>query len=406
MTPAERAQLPITLADTAAPVRMWLPQEEADDAALAQLRNIADLPWVHGVRAMPDCHLGIGATVGSVITMRGAVSPAAVGVDIGCGVAAVRTDLVEEDLEDLGTLRSAIEAAIPVGFAAHEEALSASELSRLGARAGLEQFWEGFSALPEAVQKREEKARKQLGTMGGGNHFAELCVDSRDGRVWITLHSGSRNVGKEVAEVHIFRAKGLEHNAQLHDKNLAVFLADSSGMADYVRDVHRARGVRLPLPRDHDRPVPARRHGALGRSRARGALRHARELPPQLPLDRADRRGAHGGHPQGRDLHPRRRPRAHPRFDGRGLVHRAGRRTPTFYSASHGAGRKMSRNAARKAFTVADLAQQTKGIETRKDAGVLDEIPSAYKDLHAVMTYQSDLVEPVAHLQTVLCVKG
>src|SRR5699024_8634208 len=140
---AERAPLPITLADTAAPVRMWLPREEADDAALADLRNIASLPGLHGGRAMPDCRLGSGATGGGVIATRDAGSPAAVGVDIGCGVAAVRTDLVEEDLEDLGALRSAVEAAIPVGFAAHEEALSAGELSRLGARAGLEQFWEG-----------------------------------------------------------------------------------------------------------------------------------------------------------------------------------------------------------------------------------------------------------------------
>src|SRR5699024_12420110 len=111
-------------------------------------------------------------------------------------------------------------------FAAHEGALSSRELTRLGARDGLEEFWEGFSALPESVQKREKKARTQLGTMGGGNHFAELCVDDRDGRVWITLHSGSRNIGKEVAEVHIARAKGLAHNAQLSDRNLAVFLAE------------------------------------------------------------------------------------------------------------------------------------------------------------------------------------
>lgn len=151
MTALEGASLPITLADTAVPVKMWLPEQETEAAALTQLRNIAELPWVHGVRVMPDCHLGIGATVGSVIAMRGAVSPAAVGVDIGCGVAAVRTDLLEEDLEALGALRSAIEAAIPVDFAAHEEALSTAELDRLGARAGLEEFWEGFSALPDAV---------------------------------------------------------------------------------------------------------------------------------------------------------------------------------------------------------------------------------------------------------------
>src|SRR5699024_11679061 len=150
----------------------------------------------------------------------------------------------------------------------HEEALSAGELSRLGARAGLEQFWEGFSALPEAVQKREEKTRRQLGTMGGGNHFAELCVDSRDGRVWITLHSGSRNIGKEVAEVHIARAKGLEHNAQLSDRNLAVFLADSPGMDAYVRDVQwaqedasRSREIRIGLVQD----AVSQHSGARGR---------------------------------------------------------------------------------------------------------------------------------------------
>lgn len=407
MNTADRAQLPINLADTAAPVRIWLPQEEADDAALAQLRNIADLPWVHGVRAMPDCHLGIGATVGSVIAMRGAVSPAAVGVDIGCGVAAVRTDLVEEDLEDLGALRSAIEAAIPVGFAAHEEALSATELARLGARAGLEQFWEGFSALPAAVQKREEKARKQLGTMGGGNHFAELCVDSRDGRVWITLHSGSRNIGKEVAEVHISRAKGLEHNAQLHDKNLAVFLADSPGMADYVRDVHWAQEY---ASRSREIMIGLFQRAVMEHWGARG-----REVRFDMPVN------CHHNYLSieqidGEDMVVTRKGAISTRDGDLALIPGSmgvgsyivrGLANPdSFYSASHGAGRTMSRNAARKAFTVADLAQQTKGIETRKDAGVLDEIPSAYKDLHAVMKYQSDLVEPVAHLQTVLCVKG
>src|SRR5699024_10607490 len=133
------------------------------------------------------------------------------------------------------------EAAIPVGFAAHEEALSSRELTRLGARDGLEEFWEGFSALPESVQKREKKARTQLRTMGGGNHLADPCVDDRAGRASLTLLSGSRNIGKEVAEVHIARAKGLEHNAQLRDRNLAVFLADSPGMDAYVRDAQWAQ---------------------------------------------------------------------------------------------------------------------------------------------------------------------
>src|SRR5699024_4617170 len=226
-------------------------------------------------------------------------------------------------------------------------------------------------------------------------------------RVWITLHSGSRNIGKEVAEVHISRAKGLEHNAQLHDKNLAVFLADSPGMADYVRDVHwaqeyasRSREIMICLfPRavmEHwrarvrevrfDRRVTCH-HNDLSLEQIDGE---------DMVITRKRAISARGG-----DL------ALIPGSMGVGSYIVRGLANPdSFYSASHGAGRTMSRNAAKKTFTVSDLAKQTEGIETRKDAGVLDEIPSAYKDLHAVMKYQSDLVEPVAHLQTVLCVKG
>lgn len=402
-----QADLPVTLPDTAAPVRMWLPEAETDAAALAQLRTIASLPWVHGVRVMPDVHLGIGATVGSVIAMRGAVSPAAVGVDIGCGVAALRTDLVEADLEDLGALRSAIEAVVPVGFHEHREPLSPATLTGLGARGDLDRFWEGFAALPEEVQQREAKARRQLGTMGGGNHFAELCVDSRDGRVWITLHSGSRNIGKEIADVHIHRAKGLEHNADIADRNLAVFLADSPGMDDYVRDVEwaqeyaaRSREVMIGLLREQI----ARHWGTRGRQ-------VTFDMPINchhnyLSIEQIDgedmvitRKGAISTRDGDLALIPG--------SMGVGSYIVRGLANPdSFYSASHGAGRTMSRNAARKTFTVGDLQKQTRGVESRKDKGVLDEAPGAYKDLHTVMRYQSDLAQPVAHLQTVLCVKG
>lgn len=405
MTP--QTDLPVSLPDTEAPVRMWLPEAEADAAALKQLRTIASLPWVHGVRVMPDVHLGIGATVGSVIAMRGAVSPAAVGVDIGCGVAALRTDLVEADLEDLGTLRSAIEAVVPVGFHEHPQPLSPATLAGLGARGDLDRFWEGFEALPEEVQQREAKARRQLGTMGGGNHFAELCVDSRDGRVWITLHSGSRNIGKEIADVHIHRAKGLEHNADIVDRDLAVFLADSPGMEDYVRDVHwaqeyaaRSREVMVGLLRQQI----ARHWGSRGRQ-------VTFDMPINchhnyLSIEQIDgedmvitRKGAISTRDSDLALIPG--------SMGVGSYIVRGLANPdSFYSAAHGAGRTMSRNAARKTFTVKDLQKQTRGVESRKDKGVLDEAPGAYKDLHAVMRYQSDLVEPVAHLQTVLCVKG
>ena len=405
MTP--QTDLPVGLPDTEAPVRMWLPEAEADAAALKQLRTIASLPWVHGVRVMPDVHLGIGATVGSVIAMRGAVSPAAVGVDIGCGVAALRTDLVEADLEDLGTLRSAIEAVVPVGFHEHPQPLSPATLAGLGARGDLDRFWEGFEALPEEVQQREAKARRQLGTMGGGNHFAELCVDSRDGRVWITLHSGSRNIGKEIADVHIHRAKGLEHNADIVDRDLAVFLADSPGMEDYVRDVQwaqeyaaRSREVMVGLLRQQI----ARHWGSRGRQ-------VTFDMPINchhnyLSIEQIDgedmvitRKGAISTRDSDLALIPG--------SMGVGSYIVRGLANPdSFYSAAHGAGRTMSRNAARKTFTVKDLQKQTRGVESRKDKGVLDEAPGAYKDLHAVMRYQSDLVEPVAHLQTVLCVKG
>lgn len=405
MTP--QTDLPVGLPDTEAPVRMWLPEAEADAAALKQLRTIASLPWVHGVRVMPDVHLGIGATVGSVIAMRGAVSPAAVGVDIGCGVAALRTDLVEADLEDLGTLRSAIEAVVPVGFHEHPQPLSPATLAGLGARGDLDRFWEGFEALPEEVQQREAKARRQLGTMGGGNHFAELCVDSRDGRVWITLHSGSRNIGKEIADVHIHRAKGLEHNADIADRDLAVFLADSPGMEDYVRDVHwaqeyaaRSREVMVGLLRQQI----ARHWGSRGRQ-------VTFDMPINchhnyLSIEQIDgedmvvtRKGAISTRDSDLALIPG--------SMGVGSYIVRGLANPdSFYSAAHGAGRTMSRNAARKTFTVKDLQKQTRGVESRKDKGVLDEAPGAYKDLHTVMRYQSDLVEPVAHLQTVLCVKG
>lgn len=243
--------------------------------------------------------------------------------------------------------------------------------------------------------------------MGGGNHFAELCVDGRDGRVWITLHSGSRNIGKEVAEVHISRAKGLEHNAQLGDRNLAVFLAGSPGMDAYVRDVHWAQEY---ASRSREVMIELLKHAVTRHWGARG--REVRfDMPVNchhnyLSLERID----------GEDMVVTRKGAISTRDGDLALIPGSmgvgsyvvrGLANPdSFYSASHGAGRTMSRTAARKAVTVRDLAQQTEGIETRKDAGVLDEIPSAYKDLHAVMTYQSDLVEPVAHLQTVLCVKG
>src|SRR3954468_22059582 len=180
------------------PIKLWTQANEVEPAAINQLKNIASLPWCfHHVSAMPDVHLGKGATVGSVVAMRGAVAPAAVGVDIGCGMAAQRTNLTASDLpESLSGLRSLVEEAIPVGFAEHRHPAGPQD----------HELWQEWNALTPAVHSRFEKARKQVGTLGGGNHFIELCLDPEN-RVWLMLHSGSRNIGKELAEIHIERAR-------------------------------------------------------------------------------------------------------------------------------------------------------------------------------------------------------
>src|SRR5499433_2725935 len=219
-------------------VRLWTPVDQVESQALTQLRNIASLPWVAHVAVMPDVHFGKGATVGSVIGMRGAVSPAAVGVDIGCGMGAVRTSLTAADLpESLRAIRSDLEDAIPVGFAAHG-ALVKPEAPRL--RAEVKGLLAGFEDLDPAVKDLGGRAAKQLGTLGGGNHFIELCLDTEQ-RVWLMLHSGSRNIGKSLAEVHMARAKKLKHNRALADPDLAVFLSGTEEMATYRRDLEWAQ---------------------------------------------------------------------------------------------------------------------------------------------------------------------
>src|SRR5438552_10355019 len=216
-----------------ADILAWTNPDEIEGVALEQLKNISSLPWVfHHVAAMPDVHYGKGATVGSVIAMKDAVSPAAVGVDIGCGMAAVRTSLRASDLpDDLRGIRGAIERAIPVGFNDHRDPID---------RPQDRQLWDEFHHLTPAVKDLLHKARKQIGSLGGGNHFIELCLDTED-RVWMMLHSGSRNIGKSLAEIHISRAKKLAHNADLPDRDLAVFLAGTREMEDYRRDLFWAQ---------------------------------------------------------------------------------------------------------------------------------------------------------------------
>lgn len=401
---------PVELRGTRAQTLMWANEDEIEQSALRQLRNIADLQWVHGLRVMPDVHLGKGATVGSVIAMRDAVAPAAVGVDIGCGMESVKTGLTASDLpDDLRSLRSRIERAVPVGFNAHKNAVNVTALhagshGQSARTAGWDRFWRGFGELHPGVSALESKAHKQIGSLGSGNHFIEVCLD-QDDAVWILLHSGSRNIGKELAERHMAIARALPHNQSLPDRDLAVFLAGTAEMAAYRRDLTwaqeyaaRNRAVMLSLVCRAVREEFADREVRFDDPISCHHNYVAEEVIDGVPM-LVTRKGAVRAGAGDLALIPG-------SMGTRSYVVRGKGNPASFQSASHGAGRRMSRTAAKKQYTVADLVAQTEGVESRKDAGVVDEIPAAYKDIDEVIAAQADLVDVVATLRQVLCVKG
>ncbi|WP_216213523.1 RtcB family protein [Amycolatopsis aidingensis] len=385
------------------PIRMWADPHSVEDLALRQLHNVANLPWVHGLAVMPDVHYGKGATVGSVIAMRDAVSPSAVGVDIGCGMSAVRTSLYAKDLpDDLGGLRGRIEQRVPVGFRMHKNPVNPARVHGVG---GWDRFWAGFDHLHAGVRGLRGRARAQLGSLGGGNHFIEVCLEQGGdaGRVWLMLHSGSRNIGKELAERHIEVARRLPHNADLPDRDLAVFVSGTPEMAAYRRDLFWAQ-----------------EYAARNRATMVALIKQAlADTVPGVRFD--DAISCHHNYVSeetydGVDLLVTRKGAIRagagelgiiPGSMGTGsyIVRGLGNER-SFQSAAHGAGRRMSRNQARRTFTAEDLVAQTSGVECRKDKGVVDEIPSAYKDIGSVIAAQQDLVEVVAHLKQVVCVKG
>ncbi|MFB6675269.1 RtcB family protein [Streptomyces sp. NPDC057684] len=386
------------------PIRMWTDPASVEDVAMQQLRNVSTLPWIKGLAVMPDVHFGKGATVGSVIAMHGAVCPAAVGVDIGCGMSAVKTSLTANDLPgDLSRLRAKIEQAIPVGRGMHDDPVDPGRLHGFGVGAW-DDFWGRFEGVADAVKFREERAAKQMGTLGSGNHFWEFCLDT-DNSVWVMLHSGSRNIGKELADHHIGVAQKLAHNQGLVDRDLAVFIAQTPQMAAYRNDLFWAqeyakynRAVMMALSLDVIRrefkkakptfePVISCHHNYVSEERydgmdllvtRKGAIRAGSGEYGIIP-------GSMG--------------------TGSYIVKGLGN-VASFNSASHGAGRRMSRNAAKKQFSTKDLEEQTRGVECRKDSGVVDEIPGAYKPIEKVIDQQRDLVEVVAKLKQVICVKG
>lgn len=394
-------------------VRFWTGAMSVEDAAVKQLHNISQLPILAGhIAVMPDVHMGKGATVGSVIPTLSAVIPSAVGVDIGCGMIAVRTGLTAADLPDsLASMRAGIEAAVPVGFAYHQkqlaighESVAAAELQRR--YDSLMGSFHGLSLFTGLGHFDAQRMTQQVGTLGGGNHFFEVCVDE-SARVWVMLHSGSRNVGKTIGEAAMEAAKA--HVASLDitlaDKDLA-WLDDGtvafeqyttalSWAQDYARlnrDVMLHLGIKAiekTLGRSlsiTDEAVNCH-HNYLSKEEFGG--KSVWVTRKGAVSARAGQLGIIPGSMGAKS------------FIVCGKGHEA-----AYCSCSHGAGRKMSRSAAKRYFTMDDVAEQTAGVECRKDAEVIDEIPAAYKSIEEVMAAQSDLVDIKHTLKQVLCVKG
>jgi tRNA-splicing ligase RtcB len=384
---------------TPKPVLSWANHSLGSDET-KMAKNVASLPFVFKhVALMPDVHLGKGALVGSVVATKDAVIPAAVGVDVGCGMSAIKTPFVAEQLDgNLKQIRLDIEAAIPVGF---------NENKEVEKTVANWQGWRDFKELHSGVQRLEGKAMKQMGSLGGGNHFIEVCLDTENS-VWLMLHSGSRHIGNMLAQNHISTAKQLAKLADitLPDPDLAYFVAGTPEFTAYWRDLQWAQDY-ARFNRD---VMMARFQRIVEKHLAGGKL-----TKPLLSVN------CHHNYAEkevhfGEDVYVTRKGAVRAREEDYGIIPGSmGTKSfivkgkgnhDSYCSCSHGAGRLMSRNKAKKHFSLDDLVEQTQGIECRKDEGVLDEIPGAYKPIDEVMANQSDLVEVVATLKQVVCVKG
>lgn len=389
-----------------APIKVWT--TDVEDSALTQLRNLAKLPFIHKhVAAMPDVHWGMGATVGSVLALKRAVVPAAVGVDIGCGMKAVKTNLHARDLPDnLGFLRHSIERSVPVGFNVHKDMPRGKNGEPLADLARLHRDWTPIvERHPKIAWKSPAHLNQQLGTLGGGNHFIELCLDL-EGNVWVMLHSGSRNVGKVIAEYFISRAKELmeRYFVTLPDRDLAFLPEGESDFDDYIRAVEWAQGyalanreamMKLVLAEvEHYFPKMVVVDG--GTNCHHNYISRENHFGTNVVVTRKGAIRARAGE---LGIIPG-------SMGTRSFIVRGKGNEESFHSCSHGAGRRMSRKEAERRFTVDDAKSQLEGIECRKDAGIIDELPSAYKPIDEVMKNQADLVEIVTELRQVLCVKG
>lgn len=402
----------LTLNKGRVPVKVWT--RDIEQEAMQQLLNVAQLPIVHGhVAAMPDVHAGIGATVGSVIPTKAAIIPAAVGVDIGCGMNAVRLSLAANELPDsLYGVRKAIEAAVPVGFAQHDSSkVKGSQHARTARTLAqrLDAIVDKHPGLAKMQRRFAETWMCQLGTLGGGNHFIELCLDEAQ-RVWVMLHSGSRGIGNVMGRYFIeaARKQAMRNHVDLPDRDLAYFSAGEAWFDDYVEAVSWAQDYALMNRREMMRLVL-------------DVLQ--RELSPRIDAWRIEGEAINCHHNYvaqeehfGEKLFVTRKGAISAREGEMGIIPgsmgaksyivRGLGNAQSLCSCSHGAGRRMSRTAAKRAFNRLDLEEQTRGVECRKDGGVIDEIPGAYKDIDVVMDNQRDLVEVVHTLKQVVCVKG
>jgi tRNA-splicing ligase RtcB len=378
-----------------------------ESAALDQLTNTANLPFVFKhVAAMPDVHLGHGATVGSVIATQGAICPAAVGVDIGCGMMAIKTNLDHRIVQDkIKEIRHSIERSVPVGF---------NKNSKILATVTNWKGWQTFTDLNATkLHKKGENdllatCMAQLGTLGGGNHFIEVCLDT-DNNVWVMLHSGSRNIGKSLAEMHIYNAKQdmKKMFISLPDPELAYYVEQTQGYDQYMFDLmwaqDYARENREEMMRRIMKDISYAVYGEDGKVQKLMEVNcHHNYVSKENHYGEnvlVTRKGAVRARSGDMGIIPG-------SMGTKSYIVKGLGNPESFNSCSHGAGRRMSRGEAKRKFTVEDLKAQTQGVECRLDDGVIDEIPASYKDIDEVMENQKDLVEIVAQLKQIMCVKG
>ncbi len=387
-------------------IKSWTQGVPIEPEAIKQLQNTASLPFIFNhIAVMPDVHFGLGATVGSVVATQGAVIPAAVGVDIGCGMMAIQLSLNAKDLpDDLAPVRSEIEAAVPVGFAQHQENVLDQAQQKTWAK-DVKDLTDQHPEIAKMVKDPVAKVMNQSGTLGGGNHFIELCLDENNG-VWVMLHSGSRGIGNIIGRHFIEKAKNdmRIHHINLEDSNLSYLSEGTQHFDDYVTWVEWAQ-----------------QYAAKNRQVMMNLVLEA--LAKHLPEFGIKKQAINCHHNYiarenhfGSNVIVTRKGAVRARVDDYGIIPGSmGAKSfivkglgnaDAFCSCSHGAGRVMSRTKAKKVFSLQDHIDATQGVECRKDAAVIDETPKAYKDIDAVMAAQKDLVEIVHTLKQVVCVKG